>query len=96
MLPEKLLSVLRYPLCMPSSYPPLRLRSGQAFRKVREGTEHPRLWWLMQFEGRATPPDKDGVPALLSFTSWAATPAAQGLRGGSTQRAGHSVHRYVR
>src|SRR5262245_55030916 len=40
--------------------------------------------------------DKDGVPGLLSFTSWAATPAAQDLRGGSTQRAGHSVHRYVR
>jgi hypothetical protein len=40
--------------------------------------------------------DKDGVPGLLSFTSWAATPAAQDLRGGSTQRAGRSVHRYVR
>ena len=40
--------------------------------------------------------DKDWVPGLLSFTSWAATPAAQGLRGGSTQRAGRSVHRYVR
>jgi hypothetical protein len=25
--------------------------------------------------------DKDGVPGLLSFTSWAATPAAQDLRG---------------
>jgi hypothetical protein len=37
--------------------------------------------------------DKDGVPGLLRFTSWAATPAAQDLRGGSTQRAGHSVHR---
>src|SRR6202140_4847127 len=33
---------------------------------------------------------------LLGFTSWAATPAAQGLRGGSTQRAGRSVHHYVR
>ena len=32
----------------------------------------------------------------LSFTSWAATLAAQDLRGGSTQRAGRSVHRYVR
>src|SRR5439155_11654469 len=40
--------------------------------------------------------DKDGVPGLLSFTSLAATPAAQDLRGGSTQRAGRSVHRYVR
>jgi len=40
--------------------------------------------------------DKDGVPGLLSFTSWAATPAAQGLLGGSTQRAGRSVHRCVR
>ena len=40
--------------------------------------------------------DKDGVPGLLSFTSWAATPAAQDLRDGSTQRAGRSVHRYVR
>src|SRR5271170_4305584 len=40
--------------------------------------------------------DKDGVPGLLSFTSWAATPAAQDLRGGSTQPAGRSVHRYVR
>ena len=40
--------------------------------------------------------DKEGVPGLLSFTSWAATPAAQDLRGGSTQRAGRSVHRYVR
>jgi hypothetical protein len=40
--------------------------------------------------------DKDGVPGLFTFTSWAATPAAQDLRGGSTQRAGRSVHRYVR
>ena len=40
--------------------------------------------------------DKAGVPGLLSFTSWAATPAAQDLRGGSTQRADRSVHRYVR
>ena len=40
--------------------------------------------------------DKDGVPDLLSFTSWAATPAAQDLRGGSTQRAGRSVHRCAR
>src|SRR5580704_7248497 len=32
----------------------------------------------------------------LSFTSWAATPAAQALRGGSTQRAGRSVLRYAR
>jgi len=32
----------------------------------------------------------------LSFTSWAATPAAQDPRGGSTQRAGRSVLRYVR
>jgi hypothetical protein len=40
--------------------------------------------------------DKGGVPGLLSFTSWAATPAAQDLRGGSTQRAGRSVHRYAR
>ena len=31
-----------------------------------------------------------------SFTSSAATPAAQDLRDGSTQRAGRSVHRYVR
>ena len=40
--------------------------------------------------------DEDGVSGLLGFTSWAATPAAQDLRGGSTQRAGRSVHRYVR
>ena len=40
--------------------------------------------------------DEDGVPGLLSFTSWAATPAAQALRGGSTQRAGRSVLRYAR
>jgi hypothetical protein len=40
--------------------------------------------------------DKDGVPGLLSFTSWAATLAAQALRGGSTQRAGRSVLRYAR
>jgi len=40
--------------------------------------------------------DEDGVPGLLSFTSWAGTPAAQDLRGGSTQRAGRSVHRHVR
>jgi hypothetical protein len=40
--------------------------------------------------------DKDGVPGLLSFTSWAATPAAQALRGGSKQRAGRSVLRYAR
>ena len=37
MLPAQLLSVLHRPLCMPSSYPPLRLRSGQALCKVREG-----------------------------------------------------------
>src|SRR5713101_4952204 len=43
-----------------------------------------------------TPRDKDGVPGLLSFTSWAATLAAQDLRGGSTQPAGRSVHRCVR
>ena len=40
--------------------------------------------------------DKDGEPDLLNFTCWAATPEAQDLRGGSTQRAGRSVHRYVR
>ena len=40
--------------------------------------------------------DKNGEPGLFSFTSWAATPAAQDLRGGSTQRAGRSVPRYVR
>jgi hypothetical protein len=40
--------------------------------------------------------DKDGVTALLSFTSGVATPAAQDLRGGSTQRAGRNVHHYVR
>jgi hypothetical protein len=40
--------------------------------------------------------DKDGVLGFLSFTSWAATPAAQALRGGSTQRAGRSVLRYAR
>ena len=34
--------------------------------------------------------------SYLSFTSWAATPAAQALRGGSTQRAGRSVLRYAR
>ena len=40
--------------------------------------------------------DKDGVAGLLSFSSWAATPAAHELRGGSTQQAGRSVHCYVR
>ena len=40
--------------------------------------------------------DEGGVPGLLSFTSWAATQAAQALRGGSTQRAGRSVLRYAR
>src|SRR6266496_718699 len=40
--------------------------------------------------------DRDGVPGLLSLTFWATTPAAQDLRGGSTQRAGRSVHRHVR
>ena len=29
-MPAQLLSALHYPLCMPPSYPPLRLRSGQA------------------------------------------------------------------
>ncbi len=66
MLPEQFMSVLHYPSCMPSSFPPFAEYA------------------------------KDGVPGLLSFTSWAATPAAQDLRGGSTQRAGRSVHRYVR
>jgi hypothetical protein len=37
MLPAQLLSVLHRPLWMPSPHPPLRLRSGQALRKVREG-----------------------------------------------------------
>src|SRR5579864_8424514 len=37
MPPAQLLSVLHYPLWMPSPYPPLRLRSGQALRKVHEG-----------------------------------------------------------
>src|SRR5258708_9893400 len=68
MLPAQLLSVLHRPFCMPSSYPP--------FSPTRR-TGHPHLWWLLQFESRAT-----------AFTSWAATPAAQDLRGGSTQRAG--------
>src|SRR5882672_2606898 len=76
MLPAQLLSVLHRPLCMPSSYPP--------FSPTRR-TGHPHLWWLLQFESRAT-----------AFTSWAATPAAQDLRGGSTQRAGRSVLRYAR
>jgi hypothetical protein len=40
-----------------------------------------------------TAPDTGGVHGLLSFTCWAATPAAQALRGGSTQRAGRSVLR---
>jgi hypothetical protein len=39
---------------------------------------------------------RTGHLVSLSFTSWAATPAAHGLRGGSTQRAGRSVPRYVR
>src|SRR5271170_7392475 len=51
--------------------------------------QDPRPW-------AQTARDKDGVPGLLSFTSGAATPAAQGLRGGSTQRAGRSVLRYAR
>jgi hypothetical protein len=57
-------------------------------------TEGPKNQNPRPFEQTAR--DKDGVPGLLSFTSWAATPAAQDLRGGSTQRAGRSVHRYVR
>jgi hypothetical protein len=40
--------------------------------------------------------DQDGVSGLLSFTFGAATPAARGLLGGSTQQADRSVHRYVR
>jgi hypothetical protein len=47
MLPAQLLSVLHRPLCMPSSYPP--------FSPTRK-TGHPHLWWLLQFESRATRP----------------------------------------
>ena len=39
---------------------------------------------------------QEGVSGLLSVTAWTVTAAAQDLRGGSTQRAGRSVHRYVR
>jgi hypothetical protein len=46
MLPAQLLSVLQCPLCMPSSYPP--------FAYAKDG--HPHLWWLLQFESRATRP----------------------------------------
>ena len=35
--------------CMPSSYP-----LSQSTRR----TGHPQLWWLLQFEGRAHPPDE--------------------------------------
>jgi hypothetical protein len=47
MLPAQLLSVLHYPLCMPSSYP-----LSQSTRR----TGHPQLRCLLQFEGRATRP----------------------------------------
>src|SRR5580700_6868726 len=47
MLPAQLLSVLHRPLCMPSSYP--------SFSPTRR-TGHPHLWWLLQFESRATRP----------------------------------------
>ncbi len=46
MLPAQLLPVLHRPLCMPSSYPP--------FAYAKDG--HPHLWWLLQFESRATRP----------------------------------------
>jgi len=45
MLPAQLLSVLHYPFCMPSSYPPFA-------KYAKDG--HPQRWWLSQFEGRAT------------------------------------------
>jgi len=44
MLPVQLLSVLHYPCCM------RRTRPSQGTRR----TGHPQLWWLLQFEGRAT------------------------------------------
>jgi len=75
--------------------PPPRLRSGQALRKVREGRGARICGGFCSLKA-GPPADKDGAPGLLGFTSWAATPAAQDLRGGSTQRVGRSVHRYVR
>jgi hypothetical protein len=59
MLPAQLFFVLHCALWMPSPYPPLLLRSGQALRKVREA--------------RGTRPfaqmarDKDGVPGLFEL-----------------------------
>jgi hypothetical protein len=47
MLPAQLLPVLHRPLCTPSSHPP--------FSPTRR-TGHPHLWWLLQFESRATRP----------------------------------------
>ena len=47
MLPAQLLSVLHYPLCMPSSYPPFA-------KCAKDGA--PALWWLLEFESPATRP----------------------------------------
>src|SRR5271156_6252700 len=52
---------------------------------MRTSADHALIDTLWKIEG-----------SHLSFTSWAATLAAQDLRGGSTQRAGRSVHRYAR
>jgi hypothetical protein len=98
MLPVQLLSVLHRPLCMPSSYPPCAkyTKDGAPAQYMPRGalnTEGPKNQNPRPFAQTAH--DKDGVPGLLSFT-WAATPAAQDLRGDSTQRVGRSVHRYVR
>ena len=56
-----------------------------------------------KYDFKPTPAERTFAEQLLhaagsnsSVTSGAATPAAQDLRGGSTQRAGRSVHRYVR
>ena len=51
MLPAQVLAFLHRSLCMPSSYPP--------FAYAKNG--HPQLWWLPQFESRAT------CPAHLRF-----------------------------
>jgi hypothetical protein len=56
MLPAQLLSVLYHPLCLPLSYPPLRQAQGRLFAKYAKNAAPAKLWWLRQFEGRATRP----------------------------------------
>ena len=63
MLPAQLLSVLHYPLWMPSSYPPFA-------KYAKDGA--PAAVVPLQFEGRATRPDLQQKHTQLEDLTWQA------------------------